>query len=122
MKTLILFSWFVFIAFEISRNYWIIKKKASPIYIQSFIIRAIAAILHGVLWNVQSWLEFWPLVIFQVSSFYLSFDLVLNLLRKKHPLYQGDDSGWLDELGLTFYLFLKVLCLGLLILSLTVLI
>lgn len=103
--------WFAFIMLEVARNFWMIQKGDKPNYLQSFILRGMAAIGHGILYNPADPREWLPLLIFQVASFYLIFDFVLNLLRGKHFDYQGKTSGWLDKLPKQFYYALKLVCL-----------
>lgn len=69
----------------------------------------------GVIWGAI------PVVAFEVSSFYLLFDPILNKLRGKHWLHRGKDSGWLDplfnKLGTPFYVTVKIFTLIILIIS-----
>ena len=59
-----------------------------------------------------------PVLIYEGTSFYLAFDLWLNIKRLKKWFYQGKDSGWLDKLKVGFYIALKILSLVGLIYSL----
>jgi hypothetical protein len=68
------------------------KKKTKPIYIQSFLIRGIAALLHGILMGVENIDEWTPLLFFQLASFWVIFDLSLNLLRKKSVFHVGESN------------------------------
>ena len=98
MITLHLILWLVFIAAETYRNYYLIEvKKTRPMYLQSFVLRGMAAILHGILFNPHNMADYFPVFIFQVSSFWLLFDLSLNYLRGKPMLYMGEQSGWIDR-------------------------
>jgi hypothetical protein len=98
MITLYLILWFVFIGLESYRNYYLIEvKKSRPIYIQSFIGRCMAAILHGVLFDPQVMADYAPVFFFQLTSFWILFDLSLNYFRKKPLLYMGEKSGWIDR-------------------------
>lgn len=116
--------WIVFISLELLRNYILIeKRKINPNYLGSFMFRAFFGLvgiplmypefdpLGGAFWGAI------PAVAFEVSSFYLLFDPILNKLRGKHWLYRGKSSGWLDKLGLPFYITLKVFTFIILILS-----
>jgi hypothetical protein len=101
--------WIIFIAIEVARNYYLIEvKKSRPIYIQSFLIRGIAAILHGVYFDVQSMTEYVPIFIFQILSFWWLFDISLNLVRGLSIIYKGDNSGWLDSIPTRYYWALKI--------------
>lgn len=93
--------WFIFIAFEIARNWYIIERsKARPNYLISFIFRGMAAIAHGIMLDVSNPDEWWPVLIFQVTSFFVLFSPILNIIRGKDFDYLGETSGWLDKIGL----------------------
>jgi hypothetical protein len=94
-----LFLWQVLVALEVFIHYIMIEKaNTKPIYIQWFIIRGLAAILHGAMCDVGSWGEYLPIFIFQVSTHLTIFDPALNGLRGESFWYVGEDSGWLDKL------------------------
>jgi len=85
-----IYLWLLFILLDVYRNWYMIeKKKTKPIYLQSFTIRGMAAILHGILMDVENIDEWTPLLFFQLSSFWVIFDLSLNLLRKKSVFHVG---------------------------------
>lgn len=103
--------WFIFIALEIVRNYYmIVVKDKKPVYFQSFILRGWAHISIIVfVYDVtvpSEWLpiykifesDYWPILLFHVTSFWILFDLTLNILRKKPWNYRGKTSGWLDSI------------------------
>lgn len=111
--------WIIFIGLEIARNYWLIeKKKTRPIYLQSFVIRGMAAIFHGIIVGVATWQDYLPVFIFQITSFWLLFDIGLNLARKKPLIYKGETSGYLDSLHPILYWVLKLVSLAGLIFAL----
>ncbi len=63
-----------------------------------------AAVAHGVLLDVQPqpWYQ-WPgLVLFQVGTFWLLFDPILNKLTNQRLDYEGKNSGWLK--GIPYWL------------------
>lgn len=100
------------------------KRGIKPVYWQWAIVRGMTAILHGIFcdiinkeYDLVSMNEYYPLLIFQISSHYLIFDPFLSWLRKLPWDYRGEDSGYLDKLPLPLYYGLKVLCVGLLIYS-----
>lgn len=98
MTILYLFIWLAFIGAEVYRNFYLIeKRKTKPIYLQSFIFRGMAAIAHGILFNPENMADYLPIFIFQITSFWLLFDLMLNYLRRKPALYMGEQSGWIDR-------------------------
>jgi len=120
-----LILWIVLIWLEVERNYHLIEKeKEKPDYLHSFGVRAFLGILGLVFMCKHDPFLEWeltvPYFVYEVTSFYLIFDLWLNLKRGKPLDYQGKQSGWLDKLGKPFYYTLKILCLVLLILSLTI--
>lgn len=98
MIALYLLLWLVFIAAEVYRNYRIIEINHSrPSYLKSFVVRGMAAIMHGVLFNPVNMHDYWPVLIYQVTSFWVLFDLSLNWLRQKPMLYMGKQSGLIDK-------------------------
>lgn len=115
MKTIYLLIWIVAILSETYRNYYIIEiKKSRPNYLQSFVLRGMAAILHGILFNPHNMGDYLPVLIFQVTSFWLLFEVSLNYLRHKPLLYYGETSGWIDRAftwmgSLNFHFYCKVL-------------
>lgn len=74
-----------------------LSKKQRPNYLMVWTIRAMAAIVHGALVNVQPepWYQWPALVMFQVGSFWLLFDPFINLLLGNLLSYEGKNSGWL---------------------------
>ena len=89
--------WFLFIGLEVYRNWYIIeKKKSKPDYLQSFILRGMAAILHGVFLDVQNTAEWVPILAFQLCSFWVLFDLFLNFVRGKEIFHIGT-ANWIDK-------------------------
>ena len=121
--------WFSFIALELLRNYVLIeKRKTKPDYLDSFVLRSFFGlvgipIMHPEFDPLGDYTTIWqaiPIVCFEVSSFYLLFDPILNKLRGKPALYRGKASGYLDSLGLPYYITLKVFTLIILILCLFV--
>lgn len=106
--------WLLFILAEVYRNYYMIEKqKSSPNYGISFVLRAMAAIAHGIymdvrydiypdnMWDYTYWesvLILLPLLIFQTTTFYLLFDPLLNYTRKK-PFNDIGEANWLDRFG-----------------------
>jgi len=98
MITLKIILWFVFIVAEAYRNYRIIEvNKSRPDYLHSFVVRGMAAIGHGVLFDPHNMADYLPVFILQVSSFWVLFDFALNYMRKKPLLYIGAKSGWIDR-------------------------
>lgn len=116
-------SWILFIFLEVFRNFYIVKvKKSSPFYTESLIIRAIASILHGVLLDSVSWKDYFFLLLFQVSSFYVLFDILLNtfLLRKPFLFYLGKNSfidRTLSKIPLWGLIIIKIIFLALSVFS-----
>ena len=81
-----------------------LTKKVRPNYLMLWIIRGIAAVVHGALLDVQPepWYQ-WPgLVLFQVGTFGLLFDPILNKLLGNGIDYEGENSGWLK--GIPYWL------------------
>ena len=113
MILLQLFVWIFFIVVHAVVDYREIEyHNSKPNYLVSFIIRGIAAILHGIMMDVTKPEEWWPILIFQVTSFWVLFSPILNLLRGKPFLYLGEDSGWIDRFFInrkSFYLSVYIL-------------
>lgn len=95
-------SWLLFIAFEIIRNYAMIEWwKKRPNYQRSYMIRFCAFAVFA----LKRHPEFDPFgdpstiapvlvyFVFQCTSFYLLFDLLLNIARGKAWDYRGKNSG-----------------------------
>lgn len=91
-----LLPWIAFIIGHAFFDFYKIKGNDKPIYLQSFIIRGIAAILHALLFDPQNTIDWLPVLLFQVTSFWIIFPLLLNGLRRKPALYVGAQSGWID--------------------------
>jgi len=109
--------WIVYILAEAFLQYKSISKGNKPNYLQLAIIRGVFSILHGVLIDVQDIKEYGILVLWQITSFWLIFDPVLNKLRKKSFFYKGKTSGWLDKLPNPLYFYLKIFALLLMIIA-----
>lgn len=123
MTTLLLLLWLL----PIAGNIYLDRNGRKPNYLQMFILRGMAAILHGVLFNPQNWNDYFPVFIFQVTSFWLFFEAGLNIVRNKPLLYYDHfegDSGWIDRLfkwaGPTAHAIAKIAILILCILSIVV--
>lgn len=122
MTTLKLFLWLLYIAADVWTNYVIIEKNNSrPNYLLLNIVRGAAFILYGAfVWDFQAEVWYVNIFLFCVTSFWLCFDLSLNIARKKHPFYIGAESGWIDQWGFKnrgLYYVCKLFALVLLILS-----
>lgn len=117
-------AWLIFIALEILRNYALIKwLRLRPHYGWSKIIRCAAgAFFFFWYFPDPATMGFPPInyFFFQITSFYVSFDLILNKLRGLAWDYRGKNSGDLDKLPDTKYYLLKAACLVVLILTLIV--
>ena len=120
-------------------NVYMDRNGRKPDYLKMFVLRGIAAIVHGVLFDIvvgylpdnlhtySVWGLFvlWlPLLTFQVTSFWIIFELALNRVRGREWLYfdrKERDSGWVDQifdaLGNGAHLAAKIAALILLILS-----
>ena len=77
-----------------------------------FVIKAMAAIAHGALFNpagpddVGIW---GTVLIFQITSFWVVFSPTLNLMRNLSFWYLGKNSGWIDAFFLKYPVLYKVL-------------
>jgi len=112
MITFILLLWLI----PIAVNVYLDRNGRKPDYLQMFVIRGMVAIVHGVilditcnifpdhLWTYSAWQLFliWlPLLLFQVTSYWILFELALNIVRGRELFYydrKERDSGWIDKL------------------------
>jgi len=123
MITFFLLLWLI----PIAANVWADANGRKPIYLVMFILRGMAAILHGVLFDPHTLQDYFPVFIFQVTSFWLLFEIALNIVRKKPILYYDTtehDSGWIDKFfsltGREFHFFCKLLALIILVFSIII--
>lgn len=116
-------------------NFWHDRKGAKNWYLAVFGIRGFASVAHMffiVPPNLMPWtlsgldlLIVWlPMFIFQVTSFWIFFELWLNIYQKRTLLYfdtKEKDSGWIDRFfawaGHTWHAIAKLMALILLVLS-----
>jgi len=104
--------WLLYPIIEAFAQAYFIKLGNKPNYLQLFIIRGFAATMFGALVvQPEPYLPGILMFIFQVSSFWILFDPILNKLRGKPFTYKGKDSGWLDKLPTSIYWSLKVVAL-----------
>lgn len=120
--TLKLFVWLIFIGLDVLYNWYVIEKKHQrPFYLVLNIARGFAFILWGVfIIDFQYDIFYLNYFIFAITSFWLLFDLGINVTRKKHPLYIGMHSGWIDQFGFRhqgIYYLAKVIALVWLVFS-----
>jgi len=119
----------------ISANVYADYAGRKPFYLLMFILRGGVAIIHStiILWNVptsefytatQLFIVWSPVLIFEITSYWLLFEIALNVLRKKPLLYydhKEKDSGWIDRFfmwaGPTWHTAAKLAALVLFILS-----
>jgi len=135
MTTFILFLWLI----PIAVNVYVDREGHKPNYMIVFIIRGMAAILHGIILDVccdyfpeNLWqfsvLEligiYAPIFLFQATSFWIFFELALNSILRREPFYfdrKERDSGWIDKifdsLGTGAHLTAKVCAFIVMILS-----
>lgn len=114
---LIILTWITVIEAKAVHDWHRIEKLKKKIYHGFEIgVVAIIAVLHQGLSGVNK-IEEWELagtiLIFQLSSFYLLFDLSLNLMRRKEIFYVGNTSA-IDKFMWRYpaiHLGAKVFCL-----------
>lgn len=133
MITLKLLLWILYIAVDVWINYRIIEVNDSrPNYLLMNIVRGVAFIVYGrLIWDASIELTYdWTvfrvtdetsyMTMYCITSFWILFDLALNRARKKHPLYIGPHSGWIDQYGFKYpalYYLGKLIAVGTLIYS-----
>lgn len=118
--------WIAFIILFVIYNYWLIeKRKEKPVYGKQFVLRGIGALAHAsLIFDVHNFLDWLPVLLFQVTSFFVIFSPALNIWRKKLYWYLGEDSGWIDRFYQdkpTEYKALYFICVALFVLSAIVL-
>jgi len=123
MITLKLLLWLL----PIGANIYADRKGRKPNYIQMFVIRGMAAIAHGILFNPHNMWDYAPVFVFQITSFWILFEIGLNIVTKKPILYydrKEGDSGTIDRFfkwaGPGAHLVAKLAALVLCILSIIV--
>jgi len=114
MITLKLLIWILFIAAFVVYNWIVIeKKKSRPFYLLDNIAKGFFFILYGVyVWHTQNDIRTVNLALWCFTSFWLLFDLGLNISRGLSPFYIGKSSGWIDRIGYKYplgYWALKLL-------------
>jgi hypothetical protein len=131
MLTFILLLWLLVPAV----NIYIDRNGKKPHYLFVFGVRGFVALGHAILLDLvcnyfpdqvqwdwsESWtmLRMWlPILLFQVTSFWILFELGLNIVRGRELLYfdrYERDSGWIDKLfdklGTGAHLAAKILAL-----------
>lgn len=91
--------WFAFIVAHAWRDYHLITiEKRHPIYWKSFLfIRFPAGALYLLLWDWHNIIHACNYILFECTSFWLLFPLLLNGMRCKEPFYLGKSSGYFDK-------------------------
>lgn len=122
ITTALLLIWVLYIGFDVWVNHRIIEiNQARPNYLLLNIMRGGAFILYGAyMWDFQYEIWYFNILVYCTTSFWVLFDLVLNVLRGKHPLYIGMHSGWIDQFGFRhqgIYYLAKVIALVWLVFS-----
>jgi hypothetical protein len=115
MTTIQLLLWIFYIALDVWINYRIIEVNDSrPNYLLMNIVRGAAFVVYGrLIWDASIELTYgWDvfrvteetfyMTIYCLTSFWILFDLGLNRARNKHPLYIGQNSGWIDQYGFKY--------------------
>jgi hypothetical protein len=117
---MLLLLWFVYILAEaIVQGYFFESdEKFKPDYRILWLFRGAASILHGILLQTENpehyynFKDYGVAVVFQMCTFWILFDLILNKLRgKKWNYIGGSDSSQFDKLKPVLYWFLKGLAL-----------
>ena len=112
--------WLVYILLCVAYNYVKIeKRKKRPDYLVANVWRVFFGAVFLIASNPNfdpvgnpfTIIQALPFSVFQVTSFYILFDLLLNLLRGKKWNYKGKASGYLDSLPMWAYYTLKIVCL-----------
>jgi hypothetical protein len=136
MITLVLFLWVVIISVFVYRD----RNGRKPDYGLEYFFRSCAALAHMIILDLLcnyfpdggwEWGDSWmmiklaiPVILFQMTSFWILFELSLNIYLGRELLYfdrKELDSGWIDKLfdrlGNVAHLLAKILVLIICILS-----
>jgi len=109
---ILLFLWIVFVLGVAVYHYYLIEvRQERPNYFLWFVIKAMAAIIHGIFFDPygpEDYVTWLPVLIFQVTSFWVIFSPVLNLMRGLSFWYLGKNSGWIDKFFLKYSALYKV--------------
>ena len=99
ITTFKILAWIIFIAAHAGRDwYLIVKLNKKPVYWHSFVYRATFSIGHTfLLFDVYNLYHYLVLLTFQATSFWVLFNILLNVFRGEHPLYVGKSSGYIDS-------------------------
>lgn len=122
MITFYLLIWVAYIWIDVWNNYYIIEvNDRRPNYLLMNIVRGVAFVLYGrFVWDLSLDLQALYVFLYCLTSFWILFDLALNIARRKHPLYIGQHSGWIDQYGFKYpalYYLGKAVALAALIFS-----
>jgi fatty acid desaturase len=91
-------QWIAWILIDIVANwYWIEKRKKVPNYVALTIIRGWAFIAAGISIGLEP-IGFIPFLVYCLWSFWVFFDLGLNIMRGKKWNYLGENS-FTDSIG-----------------------
>lgn len=102
MVTFLLLLWLIPIIGNIIWD----RKGRKPNYLVMFLLRGMAAIVHGSLFGPERMYDYWPVFFFQITSYWLIFEAGLNLAQRRNILhydYVEKDSGWIDQIFAKFY-------------------
>jgi hypothetical protein len=106
--------WLLYIIGEAwGQNKFLLSKGKKPFYLLLFLFRGFVSIVFGalILDVQQDLIETVIMLGWQICSFYVLFDFILNKFRGKPWNYKGKNSGWLDKLPYTYWYILKVICI-----------
>lgn len=96
MTTFLLLLWLI----PIAVNVYLDRNGRKPNYLKVNIARGMAAIVHGALFNPSNFYDYLPVFIFQITTYWLFFELALNIIRGKELMYYDrfeKDSGYIDR-------------------------
>ena len=110
--------WLFYIIIDAIANWYMIEKKKSvPDYLPMTLFRGLMLIVIGSLVFHTTLENVWQWILFSTTSFWLLFDILINLLRGKNIFYRGENSA-VDKFGRKYpavYFILKLTALLILI-------
>lgn len=120
MTGLLLLLWLAFIALEVLRSWYVIAVRGyKPIYNASVILRLSVASIMLYLFHPRDAYTFAALLIYQATSFWVVYDLSLNIATDREFFYTDTETGILDRFGNRplLYLLLKLAAVALCVVS-----
>lgn len=100
--------WVLFVIIVSAIHYIIIEVyNRTPFYLGWFVAKGMAAILNGIMFDPKNVSEWLPILAFQITSFWVIFNPLLNKMRGLSFWHLGTDSGLIDKFFLKYHVLYK---------------